>query len=226
MDPRFQSSFIPKKPVVTSMRPKHGPINLLSLVSTVVFILALALALGVFLYQSYLNNGITSDEQSLNLAQGQFDTTTINSIIRLDTRLNVANSLLSKHTEISNLFRLLENITLQTVRFNNFSLMTGDQNILTLNMKGEAMGFSDVAQQSSAFNKSAYFGNLVVSGLSLEQNGAVAFSMTSTVNPSLVVYAPSTSVVTNTIVSPIANASSTISSVATTTASSSNSTKK
>ena len=194
MDPRFQSSFIPKKPVVTSMRPKRGPINLLSLVSIVVFVLALIGALGVFLYESYLNNGIAGDEQSLNLAQGQFDTNTINSIIRLNTRLSVANSLLSQHLEISNLFVLLENTTLQTVRFNDFSLTTGDQNSLTLGVKGEAMGFSDVALQSAAFNRSNYFKNLVVSNLSLEQNGAVSFSMTAIVNPSLVAYAPSTTV--------------------------------
>jgi len=214
------------------MRPTRGPINLLSLVSTVVFILALAGAIGCFLYQSYLNSRIASDEQSLNLAKGQFDPTTINSIIRLDTRLSVANSLLSKHAELSNIFALLENVTLQTVRFNDFALMTGDQNVLTLDMKGEAAGFSDVAQQSAALNKSAYFGNLIVSGLSLEQNGAVAFSIATTIKPSLVTYTAGTLNNTPVIASPsVTVVSSTTPSVATTTkntltASSSNSKNK
>ena len=189
MDPRFQSSFIPKKPVMTSMRPARGPINLLSLISTIVFIIALALGGGVFLYQSYLNNSIASDTQSLNLTKSQFDPATINDIIRLDSRLNTANSLLSQHAELSNLFLVLENTTLQTVRFTNFNFTIGDKNTLTLSMNGEALGFADVALQAAAFNKSPYFKNLIVTGLSLESSGGVAFMISVNVDPSLISYA-------------------------------------
>ncbi len=190
MDPRFQSSFIPKKPGAMNMGPKRGPINLLSLISTVIFIVIIAGAIAVFFYQNYLNGAIASDKQSLNLTQGEFDPATINQIIRLDSRLNMGSTLLSGHVAVSNLFTALENLTLQTVRFKDFNFITGDQSSITLTMSGEAQSFSDVALQSAAFNSSPYFKNLVTSDLSVEQSGLVAFDMTMTVDPSLVGYEP------------------------------------
>ena len=190
MDPRFQSSFIPKKPVMTDMGKRRAPINLISLIVTVVFIVALAATGAVFFYQNYLNGRIASDQQSLGLTQGQFDPSTIDQIIRLDTRINTATAILSGHVALSNLFAALQTTTLQTVRFSNFNFSTGDQNTLVLNMSGEALGFSDVALQSAAFNRTSYFKNIIISGLSVEQNGAVTFNLSMSVDPSLVVYAP------------------------------------
>jgi hypothetical protein len=191
MDPRFQSSFIPKKPIAAAAQSKRGPINLLSLIATVVFIVSLAAAAGSFFYQSYLNARIASDEQSLNLTKGQFDPATINQIIRLDTRLNVADSLLSGHRSLSNLFAALESTTIQSVRFTSFMFASGDQNALTLTLKGEALSFSDVALESAALNKTSYFKNISVGDLSVEPSGAVSFNATMTVIPSLVTYVPS-----------------------------------
>ena len=172
------------------MGPRRAPINLLSLIAWVIFIVVLIAAGGSFFYQSYLNGAIASDQQSLNLTQGEFDTATINQIIRLDSRLNAAGTLLSGHSAVSNIFAELENTTLQTVRFSNFNFSSGNQNLLTLTMNGEAKSFSDVALQSAAFNKTPYFKNLVVTGLTVEQSGLVSFNMTLTVDPSLIVYQP------------------------------------
>jgi hypothetical protein len=215
MDPRFQSSFIPKKPIAAATQSRRGPINLLSLIATVVFIVAIAAAAGSFFYQNYLNDRIASDEQSLNLTKGQFDPATINQIIRLDTRLNVAGSLLSGHRSLSNLFAALESTTIQTVRFTSFTFATGDQGSLTLSLKGEALNFSDVALQSAAFNRVSYFKNVSLGNLSVEPTGAVSFNATMTVTPSLVAYAPAagssapTSVSSVPVVSNIVTASST-----------------
>ncbi len=172
------------------MGPRRAPINLLSLIAWVIFIVVLLAAGASFFYQSYLSGAIASDQQSLNLTQGEFDTATINQIIRLDSRLNTAGTLLSGHSATSNVFAELQNITLQTVRFSNFNFSSGNQNILTLTMNGEANSFSDVALQSAAFNKTPYFKNLVVTGLTVEQSGLVSFNMTMTVDPSLIVYQP------------------------------------
>jgi hypothetical protein len=196
MDPRFQSSFIPKKPIAGNVKPARGPINVLWLISIVVFVVALAGCVAVYFYQSYLNSSIASDEQSLNLTQGQFDPSTINQIIRLDSRLTNAKSLLSSHQALSNLFAALENTTLQSVRFSNFTFGVGDQNALTVTMSGEAKSFSDIALQSQVFNKTTYFKNLVISGLTVEPTGYVAFNAAMTIDPSLLSYIPPTSTTT------------------------------
>ena len=203
MDPRFQSSFIPKKPITAGVKPKGASVNLLSLISIIVFIAVVAGAVGVFFYQNYLNGSIVSDKQSLDLAQGQFDIATINDIIRLDSRINVAgggqNSLLTKHIAVSNLFAALQSATVQTVRFVNFNFSAANGNALALNLSGSAQSFSDVALQSSSFNRTPYFKNISVSNLSVDQTGAVTFNMTMTVDPSLLVYAPPAGLMSNTV---------------------------
>ena len=200
--------------MMASTQPRRAPINLLSLIAVVIFIVALAGAGGSFFYQSYLSGRITSDEQSLNLTQGQFDPATINQIIRLDSRLNIAGSLLSQHVALSNLFAALESSTIQTVRFTNFTFALDDQNNLTLTMTGEAVGFSDVALQTAAFNKTPYFKNLTVSGLSLEPTGAVSFSVVMTVDQSLLAYTAPTGA---TVSAPTLSGTTTPVSVSTTT---------
>lgn len=212
------------------MASRRGPINLLSLISTVVIIVVIAGAVAVFLYQNYLNSAIASDKQSLNLTQGEFDPATINEIIRLDSRLNTAGALLSNHVALSNIFTTLENSTLQTVRFNDFNFSTGDQNAMTLTMKGEAQSFSDVALQSAALNRSSYFSNLVTGDLTVEQSGLVSFSMTMKVNPSLVAYAPPSTTASapssnaNSLSAPTPTPTSTSTSTASTATSSANTT--
>ncbi len=194
MDPRFQSSFIPKKPIDLNPR-QHRPVNLVSLVTTIVLIATFAAAGGVFLYQNYLNGRIADDQKSLNLTQGQFDTSTINQLIRLNSRINVSKSLLASHVEFSNIFTLLEQDTIQTVRFSSFNLSSGDQGNISLTMNGEALSFSDVAVQTGVFERSTYIKNFAVGSLSVEPSGAVSFTMNMIIVPSLVTYSPTTSIV-------------------------------
>jgi len=188
MDPRLQSSFIPKKPIMTAPRTYRAPLNIFSIISISLFVLAILGSGGVFLYQNYLNNQIAAASSSLHTEQDEFDQSTIEQLARLDSRLTVAQSLLQKHVALSNFFSALEDVTLPTARFSDFAFSVGAQNALTVSMNGEAESFTSVALQSDALIGDTYFKNVMVSNFSVEQSGAVSFTVTMTLDPSLVAY--------------------------------------
>lgn len=193
MDPRLQTSFIPKKPI-TATAVSHSPrtINLLSLIATILFIISIALAVAVFLYQNLLLKQIESDKASLDRAQGAFEPELIQQIIRLDSRIETGKTLLKSHLAITPFFDLLASVTLKSVRFRDFSFSYLAPDKILVTMKGQAQNYAAVALESDLLNQQKYLSNTVLGDLALEPTGTIAFTVSTTLNPALVSYkAPS-----------------------------------
>lgn len=189
MDPRFQTSFIPKKPVTAPVRGKASePVSLLTVISTSIFIAAIALTGAAFGYEKILSQDIEENKATLEQAKAAFDPDLIEQIIRLDNRIDSASELLGQHVAVSNLFRLLEENTLKTVRFTSFSFdfLGGDK--VTIDMDGEAAGFTSIALQSDKFNSNPIFKNTILEDLKLEETGMVSFNVVTSVDPTSIMY--------------------------------------
>jgi len=190
MEPKFQSSFIPKGPVaptlsISSTRSKGK--GLTGFVATLVFSISILAAVGVFGYKIYLESNIGKMGRDLEVARASLASEPIDEFIRLNNRLIAAESLVGKHTVMSPLFDYLESSTVRTVRFSNFQYsMVGGR--LEVSMKGEAIGFSAVALQADIFNKSEFFRNPNFSDLNLDDKGNVVFSFSTGINPALMLY--------------------------------------
>ncbi|MGC9602466.1 MAG: hypothetical protein ABSE76_01865 [Minisyncoccia bacterium] len=191
MDPQVQSSFIPKKSLDISTSRSEGSFGLLFLIALLVFIASLVAAGASFLYTGYLNNAIASKAQSLALAEGAFDPGTIQDLVRLDSRLNQSKTLLANHVAVSGVFALLEAQTLANVSFSNFEFDLNSDGTAKITMTGTANSFSTVALQSDQFGGSKLLKDVVFSGITVNTNGSVGFSVTATVDPSVFSYANS-----------------------------------
>ncbi|MDQ3076956.1 MAG: hypothetical protein M3Q63_02825 [bacterium] len=211
MDPKFQTTFIPKKPLIqtTNNRPPHT-INFFTLISLIIFITTVILAVGVWGYQKYLTKNITTLETTLNTELEKFEPSLVADLGRLDTRLKSAKSLLNQHIALSSLFDFLSKVTLPTVRFSSFRYAINGQKI-TLTMSGQARSFSSVALQASELQQEKnlnYIQNPLFSNLNLDEAGNVNFDFTGTVDSSKILYrnyinnveVPSTVVATSTSV--------------------------
>jgi hypothetical protein len=198
METKFQTSFIPKKPIVAerTIAPK---LSLFLLVSIIVFLVALGLAGWVFLEKNFLIQKINVDKQTIEANKGSFETDTIESMIRLDSRIKVANLLLKNHTALSPLFAFLEDRTLKDVRFKSFHFsysgsVSGGTNMAKIEMNGQAKDFKTVASEADEFGKTDYRAIIsapVFSDLNLTQDGSVSFSFVSSVFPDFISYAKS-----------------------------------
>ena len=192
MEPKFQSSFIPKGPLAPAgnftqkSKPKSG--SFLGSLIVLIFIVVVLLSAGLFAYNWYLSNNIKKMGNDLESAKLALNSETIDSLSRLDARLNITEGLLEKHIALSPFFEFLEASTLQNVSFNDFNY-AHTENGIEITMKGLARGYSAVALQADIFNKSDFLQDPLFSDLNLDERGNVTFELEAIINPSLLKYA-------------------------------------
>jgi len=190
MEQDFQTSFIPKKPIIASRAVTPRPINFLTIIAFFIF-LAMLLATGIlFFYKGITVKNIAKMENDLNLAKNRFEPSKITQLQVLDKRLSASSEVLSKHVAISPIFKALELITMKTVRYTKFGYEFGPETNykIMVKMNGLAVGYRSVALQSDLFTKNTLLIDPVFSNLSLDDKGNVLFDLDFSVDPSLVDY--------------------------------------
>lgn len=195
MQPQFQSSFIPKGSVASSLSgagmgtPVRRPTrNLLSLVASALFALSVLAAGGAFLYKMYLNYSIEQMKEELQAAREAIEPETIDELINLNARLVSADMLIRKHRVLSPLFDFLETATPKTVRYDNFNFDASDRG-LELTLQGQARGYAALAAAADVIDRSTlYLEDPVFSDLELDEKGNVIFTVKAKVVPSLLSY--------------------------------------
>jgi hypothetical protein len=191
MDPQFQRSFIPKKPITATPQVSSSTISLFSLLSTILFIIVLALAGGVFFYNNLLQKQIDTDKTSLDRAKGAFEPDLINQIIRLDSRIEIGKQLVNSHIAVTPLFNFLSTVTLKSVRFSDFTFTYLAADKILVSMKGQAQSYAAVALESDKLNAQKQLKNTLLSDMTLEPQGTVSFSVITTIDPTLLSYSAS-----------------------------------
>jgi hypothetical protein len=187
MPPQVPTSFIPKKPLETTGRFKEpGGMGLLFLLSLFIFIASVVGAAGVFGYQTITKNAIASKSDSLQKAEGAFDLSTVQDLIRMDARINSANTLLASHVAPSAIFAFLSQQTLVNVQFTSFTYTLSSDNSATIVLSGIADDFSTVALQSDQFGASKVLKDVIFSNIKNGAGGSVTFSVSATIDSSLI----------------------------------------
>ena len=191
MEPKFQSSFIPRGPAATTgMAPRVKEVRgggLYSYISLTIFVVSLILALLVFGYKLYVKGNINSMGEEIGVAQNDLIPSSAREFIRLNDRIKSTETLLKNHTIVSPLFEFLEKSTVKTVRFSELTYITNDAGV-ELIMTGQAQSYASVALQADIFSKSPYFKNVVFSDLRLDERGNVVFTFRSMLDNSLISY--------------------------------------
>ena len=193
MEPKFQSTFIPKGPsastvsMPTAMGAKVRNHNFFSFIAGLIFTISLLMAIGVYGYKFYLNKHIAQLDQDLNAARAALQPEVVDDLIKLDNKLITAQTLLNKHVAVSPIFALLQQITPKTVRYSDFLFVMGD-NGLELAMRGEARGYAVLAVLSNIFHQNPNFKDIIFSDLTLNDKGDVAFGMKAVLQGDLVSY--------------------------------------
>ncbi len=188
METRFQTSFIPKKALEETKKTSPHGVGIFSLLSYVIFIAAITLAAGTFLYSRYLGGIITKKDASLAKAKDAYEPALIDELSRLNGRIEASKEVLNNHVALSSFFDVLGQSTLKTVRFSSFSYSLGADGKVIISMEGQAESFGSIALQSDFFGKSKYIKNAIFSNLNLDRNGNVTFNLNATVDPSLIAY--------------------------------------
>jgi hypothetical protein len=154
------------------------------------------------LSKTVLIQKITADQTAIETNKNGLvsDSVTIESLVELNSRTNVAKDLLSKHVAVSPIFNFLQQTTLKSVRFTNFSFTSSGKdssgsNRVAVQMSGQARNWETVASQADEFGKIDWrkiISEPKISNLSLNADGSVSFLFSAFVSPDFLVYGNNT----------------------------------
>ncbi len=194
MEPKFKTSFIPKKsfeqpaPIKPRSSGSKGSLGILGLAGVVIFLLAAASAGGVYVYRLTLESRIEDKAVQLQEAREAFQPALIRILERLDTRLKTADQLLNNHISMSGIFPLLEQATYQDIQFGEMTLLQTSEGQVQLTMQGEARDFDVVALQSDVFGGNRHILEPVFSDLDVTEEDTVTFNVRSSINRQHLLY--------------------------------------
>jgi len=190
METGIKSSFIPSDAVVSPVRrtaQRTGFGDLLILLAIVLLVASAALAVAVFLYVQYLENSSASKVKQLQIAKDAFDPALIQELTRLDDRMKIADRILKNHMAPSAFFDILEQLTLQTVSFENLSFKATDPQNISIQMAGVAVSVNSIALQADYLSRSGTIANPIFSNIARKQDG-VHFDLSALVSPLAIRY--------------------------------------
>lgn len=190
MDQNFQTSFIPKKPMVQERVVYTRPVGILLVASILILVTVILATGGLYVYNGVLTKKLADMTQSLNTAQQRFEPSKITELQLLDKRLNAATEILNNHINTTPIFIELGKLTMTTVRYTKFSYdLSTDKNAnVDVKMSGQAIGYRSIALQSDLLTSSKVFIDPVFSNLTLDPSGNVLFDLDFSVDPAFVNY--------------------------------------
>ena len=201
MDQNFQTSFIPRKPIVNERVVSSRPVGILLVASILILFTVLLATGGLYIYKGVLTKNIAAQADSLNLAQSRFEPDKINELQTLDKRLRAATEIMSNHINITPVFDALDQVTLKSIRYTKFSYDLGSNSSssnVVIKMSGQAQSYKAIALQADMFSSNTItnknFIDPVFSNLTLDQSGNVLFDLEFSVDSSFVNYQKSLAV--------------------------------
>jgi len=186
---QFQTSFAGRRsPVTASGLSGSRTVQVLEIISVILFSATVLLAGGVYLYRGYLLRSIETMNAQLVEARKSFEPEFVETASRLNSRIESGKTLLSLHVGISPIFDLLEKKTLEDVRFIDFAFRGFTERDMSVAMTGQAKSFNAVALQSDIFGAERYFKDPVFSNFTLNEKGEVIFNFKAAVTPEFLRY--------------------------------------
>lgn len=192
---KFNTSFIPKQPAANRPKKKgeqksgvrSHTLNLLSMLTLVLFVASLAGVAGTFLYQIWLERSIEDKKTALAAAEQTFAPDEIERLQRIDQQFSTADELLRSHVAFSNFFETLRTHTATNVEFNSFTYQM-QQGSAAVEMEGRAQSFNTLVNQKDELEAASAFTDPRITDLQLDSAGNVSFMVQTSVSNDLITY--------------------------------------
>ncbi len=184
MDPKFQTSFIPKQAYAGE---GSSGTSLTLLISGAIFLVTLLAAGAVYFYAKQVDSQIAGSQDSIIKENQAFDLPFIESMVRLDTRIESGKKALNTHVAVSPLFSFLQKNMLKSIRFDSLTYSSSAQKISVV-AHGQAQSYLAIAYQSELFSENRLIKDVIFSDFNLDASGAISFTFGATIDPNLISY--------------------------------------
>ncbi len=188
MDQEFQTSFIPKKTLTPKPERRGGSFGLVNVITFIAMIISLLIAGGSYLYRDNLSARVQEMKVSLERAQNIFEPELLEDLKILDKRIEASSVILGNHIAVSPIFEVLQDITLPTIRYIDFTyeIDSVNPNVVHVAMTGEAVSYDAITLQADLFSENRFIRNPIFSNFALNKTGNVNFDLMFDVSKSLV----------------------------------------
>ena len=207
METKFQTSFIPKKPLVPAgigsklPRQKTGT-SFFMIAGVLAFVVSLGAAGGAYAWKQLLTSSQENYKVQLADRQKQFNIDLIEQLKQENVKIDLASKIMKNHLAISQIFAIIGRMTSENVRFTSLDLSNdpaSNSNGLKISLNGYGTSFSAVAFQSDVLGQLEQYGlrkvvkNPILSNPALDSTGSVSFGFTATIDPATLSYESSVS---------------------------------
>lgn len=189
MDPRLQTSFIPKNPLVEGgRRSASGPrtVSIFFLGSMSVFIVSLSIFAFFFFFNMYIEKDIESKNAQLRKDM-DFPANTVNELARLDLRIKTSEDILKNHIASSAIFKLFESLTTKKTQLTRMQY-TGEGGNIRVSLAGISSTINALAFQSDLVRANNSILGPIFSDIHTDDKGNEGFTLDATLQASLVSY--------------------------------------
>lgn len=163
------TSFIPKQgPVKRTKQTASRQIHVLAVVAYVVFIASLIAAVGLFLYERYIEKQLESEVNALSQEIKGFSDADMERVREFNGRLRQTEDRLDKGISIASVLAALEQATVKSASVEQLSLKKTDDSLITLTAKLSTDNFDSTLFQRGVYERNGAIDSVVISDLSLE----------------------------------------------------------
>jgi hypothetical protein len=190
MEPKFQNSFIPKKPMGLPQESAVATVrstSLFSVISGIIFVGALLVSGGLFVYGKILKGQINKADKAIIEAREVYEPEKIKELIDIDNKMTSAKNLLRSHVAVSKVLTLLEDLTLKKMRFTSFEYLKKGSNP-TVMISGDIQTYNALAEQQEVFSKNEFIRNSKFTDFNLGDNGYISVKFSADIDPGLISY--------------------------------------
>lgn len=189
MEPKFQTSFIPKKQIGGDTEKINivEETNIFSLAATLIFIVTALMLGGLYGYKYLVLKQISEADIKLNEARSAIQPDKIQKLIDANSRITTGVGLLENHLITTKLLELLNDSSIKKIKFNELTYQNKDRAPSVI-IDGEVTDYAALASQNDILKKNELLKNPEFGDFLLSDNGFVRFHFTARLDPTLVSY--------------------------------------
>lgn len=163
------TSFIPKQgPVKRTKQTASRQIHVLAVIAYVAFIASLIAAVGLFLYERYIEKQLESEVNALSQEIKGFSDADMERVREFNGRLRQTEDRLDKGISIASVLAALEQATVKSASVEQLSLKKTDDSLITLTAKLSTDNFDSTLFQRGVYERNNAIDSVAISDLSLE----------------------------------------------------------
>lgn len=196
MEQKFQTSFIPKKPIIGTMAGSSiqklapEPRSIFMTIAIVVFVLSLASVGAAYGWKAYLQSVQKDYKTELNNRESEFNIKDIERLKHINVQIDTAKNLVNNHLSASAVFDLISKFTIEKVRFLSLDLSqdAGNSGDLSLKLQGEGTSLTALAFQSQVlgsleeYNLRSSVKNPIMSDPVKQLDGSYSFEFSASID--------------------------------------------